>query len=65
MSHFECPLNRRFWRSKKVVQVVQKEQQLFFRETLPNLVDTLASILSVIQISTNLHPLPSQILLLM
>ena len=23
MSHFECPLNRRFCRSKKVVQVVQ------------------------------------------
>ena len=23
MSHFECRLNRRFWRSKKVVQVVQ------------------------------------------
>ena len=23
MSHFECPLNRRFRRSKKVVQVVQ------------------------------------------
>ena len=23
MSHFECPLNRRFWRSKTVVQVVQ------------------------------------------
>ena len=23
MSHFECCLNRRFWRSKKVVQVVQ------------------------------------------
>ena len=30
-----------------------------------NLVDTLASILSVIQISTNLHHLPSQFLLLM
>ena len=45
MSHFEYRLNRRFWRSKKVVQVVQiggrgggqnpKEQQLFFRETFP------------------------------
>ena len=23
MNHFECRLNRRFWRSKKVVQVVQ------------------------------------------
>ena len=23
MSHFKCRLNRRFWRSKKVVQVVQ------------------------------------------
>ena len=23
MSHFECRLNRRFWRSKKVAQVVQ------------------------------------------
>ena len=23
MCHFECRLNRRFWRSKKVVQVVQ------------------------------------------
>ena len=65
MSHFECRLNQPLWRSKKVVQDVQKEQQLFFRETFPNLVDTLASILSVIQISTNLHPLPSQILLLM
>ena len=25
ISHFECRLNRRFWRSKKVVQVVQGE----------------------------------------
>ena len=23
MSHFECRLNRRFWRSKKVVQAFQ------------------------------------------
>ena len=23
MSHFECRLNRRFWRSKKVVKVLQ------------------------------------------
>ena len=23
MGHFECHLNQRFWRSKKVVQVVQ------------------------------------------
>ena len=50
ISHFECPLNRRFWRSKKVVQVVQVVQiggegggnldkiqgnSNFFRETVP------------------------------
>ena len=49
MSHFECRLSRRFWRSKKVVQVVQiggrggeviwtksKRTESFFRETFPN-----------------------------
>ena len=49
MSHFECRLSRRFWRSKKVVQVVQiggrggeviwtksKRTATFFRETIPN-----------------------------
>ena len=50
MSHFECRLNRRFWRSKKVVQVVQigergggaeviwtksKRTAAFFSETVP------------------------------
>ena len=49
MSHFEFHLNRRFWRSKKVVQVVQirgrgggeviwtksKRRATFFREILP------------------------------
>ena len=52
MSHFECRLNQRFWRSKKVVQVVQigvrggggeviwtksKRTAAFFRETFPKL----------------------------
>ena len=41
MSHFEYRLNQHFWRSKQVVQVVQRggansnkiqEQQLFFRK---------------------------------
>ena len=44
MNHFECHLNRRFWRSKKVVQVVQFGGQFgqnpknisFFQETFPN-----------------------------
>ena len=51
MSHFNCRLNRRSWRSKKVVQVVriggrgamggnldkiQKNGNFFFRETFPN-----------------------------
>ena len=42
MSNLECRLNRRFWRSKKVVQVVQigggtksKITATFFRETIP------------------------------
>ena len=45
MSHFECRLNRRFWRSKKVVQVVQTGEGViwtkstrtaaFYRETFP------------------------------
>ena len=43
MSHFECHLNRRFWRPKKVVQVklrggegnLDKIQKNFFRETVP------------------------------
>ena len=44
MSHFECHLNRRFWRSKKVVQIggrgggnldkIQKNSS-FSRETFP------------------------------
>ena len=52
MSHFECHLNGRFWRSKKVVKLVQiggrgggggeigqnpKEQLLFFCEIFPKL----------------------------
>ena len=49
MSHFECRLDQRFWRSKKVVQVVQiggmggggnldkiQKNSTFFRETVPN-----------------------------
>ena len=47
MSHFECRLNRRFWRSKKVVRVLQiggrgggnldeiQKGSNFFRETFP------------------------------
>ena len=50
MSHLECCLNQSFWRSKKVVQVVQiggegveggiiwtkfKRTAAFFRETFP------------------------------
>ena len=47
MSHFDCRLNRRFWRSKKVVQVVQicggegiwtksKITSVFPHETVPH-----------------------------
>ena len=46
MSHLECRLNRRFWRSKKVLQVVQiggggviwaksKRTPAFFRDVFP------------------------------
>ena len=51
MSNFECGLNRRFWRSKKVVQVVQiggrgggeviwtksKRTAAFFRDVFPKM----------------------------
>ena len=49
MSHFECHLNRHFWRSKKVVQVAQirgrgggghldkiQTNSYFFSEAFPN-----------------------------
>ena len=49
MSHFECRLNPHFWRSKKVVQVVQiggrgrggnldkiQKDGSFFRDAFPN-----------------------------
>ena len=47
MSVFECRLNRRFWRSKKVVQVVHigvwggnvdkiQKNSSFFRDVFPN-----------------------------
>ena len=61
MSHFECRLNRRFWRSKKVIQVVQiggrgviwtksKRTAAFFRETVTGPFDLIEYTNQVLQI---------------
>ena len=69
MSHFECHLSRRYWRSKKVVQVVQirgreviwtkiQKNSSFFRQTFPdaNSKNVLEGTMATINMVLNLAP---------
>ena len=58
MSHFECHLNRRFWRSKKVVQIWErgrgiiwtksKRTAAFFRDPFPIVLSSKSKVMYLI-----------------